>query len=372
MAEIDLSQMENEVKEYDEEKEQYQNRGEGVNWAKLVAGDNNVRILPPKGTAKLPHHLIYVHFNIGPKNDKSIRCPGDNCPICHDVTELYNQSRNEKEDKKIKSIKAKASALRKKRQYLYNVFINGDETRVSVLTAGIKIWEQVSKIIVRFSKGQPHTVVDLIGGREIIIEKKVNPADKRDTTYICTPEMNSRDLDDAARAIADNKFLYDLDKVNPMLSLENIMKVIRGEKIDMGTTSFDYGNNATTHTGTAPAPPATQATTKQEDNLQERIAAKTKVQVKPKSNKSPITEHPADGQVDAPECYGTQEDCPECKSCIVNESCEFKPQPQQKPAPVVVKKQTQSTTDPAIDPLEAELLNTASGTTKKEVTIIKK
>lgn len=131
-------------------------------------GRNVIRVLPPKGDSEF-YAETEVHYNVGPKKDKSTVClkaAGEkSCPVCEYVDELFKGDEDDK---------AYAKKLRAKSKYYFNVIDRSVEEddkefgEVLVLGSGVTVFEGILGLVCDPDYGD---ITDEDAGYDVIINK---------------------------------------------------------------------------------------------------------------------------------------------------------------------------------------------------------
>lgn len=142
--------------------------GGDFSWWSPTDGRNVIRILPPNDDAEFYAETL-VHYNLGPKKDKSAICrkaAGEkHCPVCDLVDELF---KGDKDDK------AYAKRIKARGKYYFNVVDRSVEEddenfgKVLVYGSGVTVFEELLGIICDPDYGD---ITDAKEGYDIIITK---------------------------------------------------------------------------------------------------------------------------------------------------------------------------------------------------------
>lgn len=191
--------------------------GGDFSWWSPSDGRNVIRMLPPNGDSEFYAETM-VHYNLGPKKDKSAVCrkaAGEkHCPVCDLADELF---KGDKDDK------AYAKKIKARGKYYFNVVDRSVEEddenfgKVLVYGSGVTIFEEVLGIICDPDYGditnakEGYDIIITKSGKGLDTEYKVNARPKQTKIGVDDWEEKLVDLSLLVKAKSEEDIEYLLE-----------------------------------------------------------------------------------------------------------------------------------------------------------------
>lgn len=198
-----------------------QRMSRGGDWTFWTPSDgrNVVRVMPPKGKAKMFFEEVPMHFSLGPSGKAACTCLShfdEDCPVC-EVVNKWKKSKSEEDQKRAQDMSKKT------RVYMNIVDRSDDEEKIQVASVGVMILSEILNIIVDPDYGD---ITDFEEGFDITITRS---GKGRNTDYKVMPKrsqsvavkkMDADELDEA---------LPDLTAIAQQKSYDEVNRLMNGE-----------------------------------------------------------------------------------------------------------------------------------------------
>jgi len=269
-------------------------------WYSPESGDNVIRILPPISDDMTFYVEAWVHWVDTEEGRRKFTClkqdqkkdPDSVCPICQMVKELY-ESKN-RDDIRL------ANSMRAKVQYIMNI-VDRSDGQIKVYNAPQTVFFDILGI---FSYPEYFkTLVDPEEGVDIVINKRVNPKNKRNVKYSVMPVGKKTPI-----GIKDWKEkCVDLNILVKRYSYEELAAILSGASLE------EEPNEEINEI--EKAEPADEAE-----------ETEPKAEIEKAEEKSKIETDATEVET-KPRCFGTFDDSDgACQACPVKDKCKFESQ----------------------------------------------